>query len=89
MSLGDFFKNNADVIGNSFLDQLSEKVGLPTLPPLQFSTPNQNPNNYVEARPAPAAIQPETAAPAKTNYMLYGGIAVGVILVVFLLTKKR
>lgn len=87
-SISDFFKKNADVLGNDVFSKITDAVGLPALPPLKFQEPYQNQNNYVEARPAPAAIQPETAAPVTKNWLLYGAIGLGVIAVVGLMLKK-
>jgi len=88
MRLSDFLKNNADTLGNDILGKVSEALGGPELPPLKFETPNQNPNNYVQARPAPAQTQPEVTPKKSTNWMLYGGLALGVVLVVGLLVRK-
>lgn len=86
--LSDFFKKNADSLGNDLLGKISEAVGLPSLPPLSFSDPYQNNNAYVDSRPAPAAIQPETAPPASRDWLMYGAIGIGVLAVVGLLMKR-
>jgi len=86
--IDDFLKKNADTIGNTILEKIGGVTGAPALPPLKFSEPYQNQNNYVEARPAPTAFQPETTVANTPNWMLYGGIALGVVLVVGLLVKR-
>lgn len=89
MSLSDFLKNNADVLGNDILGRVSEAIGGPELPPLKFETPNQNNNNYVTSRPAPSApAAAEVTAKKETNWMLYGGLALGVVILVGLMVRK-
>lgn len=87
-SLSDFFKKNADVLGNDIFGKIGEAVGLPSLPPLQFSEPYTNNNNYVESRPAPTQLQPEVTPPASRDWIMYGAMGLGVIVVIGLLMRK-
>lgn len=84
MNIGDFLKNNA----NDLLGVISNQVGGPQLPPLQFTDQYQNNNNYVEARPAPAAYQPETTPAPERQWIMYGAAGLAAILVIAYLMKR-
>lgn len=86
--LSDFFKQNANVLGNTILGQISDAAGGPSLPPLQFVDPNQNQNNYVEPRVIPNNFQPETTPPPYNDYIKWGILAVGAIFVIGLIAKR-
>lgn len=84
MKIGDLLKNN----GNNLLQFISDQVGGPELPALQLTDPNQNNNNYVTSREAPAAYQAEANAAPSRNWIMYGAIGLGVVVAIGLLMRK-
>lgn len=90
MSLGQWFQDAGENVANDVLDRVSQEFGLPKLPPLVLVDKNQNPNAYVNA--APIAVGPAeqftASVKANKNWLMYGGIAAGVVALVLLLKRK-
>lgn len=91
MSLGDWFGQLGQNVGNNAIDKINDSLGGPVLPPIRKVDPYTNPNAYVYPREPQGAPEPlgQPKVVDYKKYALYGGIAVGVVLVIALVMKKR
>ncbi len=89
MTLDQWFGTASQNVGDDVLGRVTDELGLPSLPPLSIVPPNTNPNNYVKPYSPPAQPQAPETKPAmnQKKYLVYGGIAVGVLLIAYLIKK--
>ncbi len=88
MDLADILKNAGSTVADGLFDTIKGAVGLPTLPPIRNEDQYQNNNAYVDSRAAPVTVQGETAGTPTRDWIMYGGIAIGVIVAVGLILKR-
>lgn len=93
--------SGASIIAEPDLGRPINSISQPTNEPILAETPNKNPLKNLIINPPPfmggggggggadAGKQEETNAPKKTNYVLYGGILLAVIVAYKLLFSKN
>lgn len=92
--------SGASIIAEPDLGRPINSVQQPVNEPILSETPNKNPLKNLISNPLPlmgggggggadAGKQEETNAPKKTNYVLYGGILLAVIIVSKVLSSKN